>query len=446
MDGSRFYVYSLKCFSPRETDMKRLVELCQRSAVSSVISFGVSVFLVTSTVPRVFAAAPAKPSSEFLHDGAKTVNPFARSAEEINSTRESMAIQTEDIRLQPREPEHYIARGESYLKLQRPNEAFKDANTALSLMPQRQDALAAAYYVRGEALLQQKQYKQAISDLDKACSLDPNYGEPFYFRAVCKDKLGQVDEAIKDYELARKLSFKGTGLDCDYSTYMEDLQRRIKRCWFPPDGVESKRVVVVFKVARDGSLSHLRVYKSSGVQLMDAAAIKAIQNAAPVRPLPQGSPRNLDILFTLDYNVFDRGERASLALRDAEMRLAEATKRKDSLAIAHAELQLAHHYTNTGKYVSAIELYQKALKRLEGKPEKEVEYGTVLGYLGINYSLQGKNAEAETEFKKSLQLIDKDGASADADDLKNILKAYAKVLYKTNRVDEANKIYARLKK
>jgi TonB family protein len=88
---------------------------------------------------------------------------------------------------------------------------------------------------------------------------------------------------------------------------MADLQRRIKRAWFPPKGNESKRVVVVFKVHANGTMSNLRLVTSSGAAIADQAALKAIENAAPFRPLPDGAPTDVDIQFTFDYNVFAGG-------------------------------------------------------------------------------------------------------------------------------------------
>lgn len=95
--------------------------------------------------------------------------------------------------------------------------------------------------------------------------------------------------------------------DVDFGPYMADLQRRIKKCWFPPRGNESKRVVVVFKVHTDGTLSDLRIDKGSGVPVADQAALKAVNDAAPFRPLPSGAPSDVDIQFTFDYNVFGGG-------------------------------------------------------------------------------------------------------------------------------------------
>jgi TonB family protein len=97
--------------------------------------------------------------------------------------------------------------------------------------------------------------------------------------------------------------------DVDFGPYMADLQRRIKRAWFPPKGNESKRVVVVFKIHKDGTMSNLRLDHSSGLAIADQAALKAVENAAPFRPLPAGAQDDVDIQFTFDYNVFGGGGR-----------------------------------------------------------------------------------------------------------------------------------------
>jgi len=94
------------------------------------------------------------------------------------------------------------------------------------------------------------------------------------------------------------------GVDINWSPYMADLQRRIKRCWFPPRHGETKRVKVVFSLTKNGELINLRLVKSSDLQLADSAALKAVESAAPFRPLPVGAPSSVDIEFTFDYNVF----------------------------------------------------------------------------------------------------------------------------------------------
>lgn len=91
----------------------------------------------------------------------------------------------------------------------------------------------------------------------------------------------------------------------DFGPYMRELQRRIKMNWEPPKGDESKRVVLLFSISRDGRLLSVKINKSSGQPAADKAAISAVQLTAPFKPLPpeyKGS--SVDIQFTFDYNVF----------------------------------------------------------------------------------------------------------------------------------------------
>lgn len=91
----------------------------------------------------------------------------------------------------------------------------------------------------------------------------------------------------------------------DFGPYMRELQRRIKMNWDPPKGNESKRVVLLFKIARDGRLLSVRVFKSSGLPNADKAALNAVELTAPFKPLPpEFKGQSIDIQFTFDYNVF----------------------------------------------------------------------------------------------------------------------------------------------
>ena len=91
----------------------------------------------------------------------------------------------------------------------------------------------------------------------------------------------------------------------DFGPYMRELQRRIKLNWDPPKGNESKTVVLLFKIARDGRLLSCRVHKGSGLPSADQAALKAVELTAPFRPLPADfKGQSIDIQFTFDYRVF----------------------------------------------------------------------------------------------------------------------------------------------
>ena len=91
-----------------------------------------------------------------------------------------------------------------------------------------------------------------------------------------------------------------------FGPYMRELQRRIKMNWDPPKGNESKRVVLIFKIAKDGRLLSCRVSQSSGIPAADQAALRAVELTAPFQPLPSGfAGQSIDIAFTFDYNVFN---------------------------------------------------------------------------------------------------------------------------------------------
>ena len=93
---------------------------------------------------------------------------------------------------------------------------------------------------------------------------------------------------------------------------MSELQRRIKKQWFPPKGNESKRVTVRFKVQKNGDVASVKLEQSSGLSICDDAAVAAVENAAPFAPLPTGAPEEVEIKFTFDYNIFSAGRRGAV--------------------------------------------------------------------------------------------------------------------------------------
>jgi len=90
----------------------------------------------------------------------------------------------------------------------------------------------------------------------------------------------------------------------NFQPYMIDMQRRIKRAWFPPKCSDSQCAKVKFEVDRDGYVSELQVVEHASSRMQDEAALKAVVNAQPFRPLPPGSPSKVDVEFSFDYNIF----------------------------------------------------------------------------------------------------------------------------------------------
>lgn len=96
--------------------------------------------------------------------------------------------------------------------------------------------------------------------------------------------------------------------EVDFGPYMAAMQKAVKQQWFPPKGSESKRTVAFWKVMNDGTITNVRLDKSSGDAKVDAASLKAVRSVGKFRPLPAGAPDSVDIQFTFDYNVHGGGK------------------------------------------------------------------------------------------------------------------------------------------
>lgn len=86
----------------------------------------------------------------------------------------------------------------------------------------------------------------------------------------------------------------------DLAMYLGDVNRRVKRAWFPPKMSENRRVVVAFKIHANGQLSNLAISHSSGLAIVDQAALRGIENATPFGSLPNQSYENIDVQYTFD--------------------------------------------------------------------------------------------------------------------------------------------------
>lgn len=91
--------------------------------------------------------------------------------------------------------------------------------------------------------------------------------------------------------------------DVDYSGYMAKMKQDIQKNWKPPKGLESRRLVAVFTITRDGRILNPTIVEGSGVPALDKSALDALNAASPLDPLPSGSPRSVDIKYKFDWNV-----------------------------------------------------------------------------------------------------------------------------------------------
>jgi protein TonB len=84
------------------------------------------------------------------------------------------------------------------------------------------------------------------------------------------------------------------------SRYFDEMHKKIKENWHPAEGLEAARVVVKYKVTKDGYVTNVRVWQSCGKTDADEAALHAVEDASPFGPLPAGLEDGADMQFKFE--------------------------------------------------------------------------------------------------------------------------------------------------
>jgi protein TonB len=81
-------------------------------------------------------------------------------------------------------------------------------------------------------------------------------------------------------------------VDASLAWYHDTVNAALDRNWIRPPledaGGTVYAVVVAFEIARDGSVRGVKVESSSGVQVVDLSAVRAVRDSAPFPPPPPG--------------------------------------------------------------------------------------------------------------------------------------------------------------
>jgi TonB family protein len=154
-------------------------------------------------------------------------------------------------------------------------------------------------------------------------------------------KLTTTEKRISHHNSETNSATKIDDSQTDYGSYFADLQRRIMRTWLPPKQRETAQVVIFFKVHKSGEVSDVRVNRSSGINIVDQAAIRAIENAAPLKPLPPDNLDAVDIAITFEHNIIATTEGAKKDQPD----LSKSTSPKPSMEeVMHQYVDPNGHY------------------------------------------------------------------------------------------------------
>ena len=238
------------------------------------------------------------------------------------------------------------------------------------------------------------------------------------------------------------------------SKYMNIVEHTIYSKWSPIKGAKLSHLAVVkFRILKNGTISEIRLTQSTGDAASDAQAIKALKLASPLPPPPQESP----VVFTFNQGLSKMAQIAEeksnlLADNEAADKAALDLLQKQTEVFGDNDVRLAGSLNEvgtldleTGKYSQAKEHFEKALKLQEQSLEKNslLESVTLLNLANLAVKNTDLNT-AEDLFAKAIsirksQLPPGNYLILDAQEL------YAKCLFKNNKIDQANVIYAELR-
>lgn len=319
-------------------------------------------------------------------------------------------------------------------------------------------------YKLGIAYYYTKNYNQAVALLKPSVLQMANYfGQDNPYLAELYDDLARAFKKAGDSQLATTYFKKTENIN---NAYMEKLQRNIKRAWYPPKRPKSIRAVVMFVTELDGRLAEAELKVSSGDKEFDQVCLRAIANTSvPLETWHKFVPnRKINTEFSFNYNNhsnqsiesksgFSNSEallRSSLAKKSAETEKQKqefaALKSKteplnDNDMISIWGMTESLRDSNNAKENEPI---IDSLRHTPGYSETDSKVRLFVDALpGLDYARMSKLTEAETTLKPIVENphFEKLPAEIKA----KMLKCYGDVLYKQNKIDQANLVYARIK-
>jgi len=150
----------------------------------------------------------------------------------------------------------------------------------------------------------QSDYSTVQQELKKQKKDPTSGGEDLVQKSLEMARLeAQIDKNWDDYQKVPRRKFIGAHTqEYRFSRYIEDWRVKVERIGNLnfPDQVRQQKVFGSLKLSvsirADGSVESIEVSKSSGYPILDAAAKRIVNLAAPYAPLPPNITKDTDIL------------------------------------------------------------------------------------------------------------------------------------------------------
>jgi TonB family protein len=91
--------------------------------------------------------------------------------------------------------------------------------------------------------------------------------------------------------------------EVDMGPYLKHMKSAVQAKWQPPKGLEQKKVVVIFTILKDGTITDPEITEASGEESVDQAALQALKAASPLPPLPMGAPKTIRVKYKFEWKI-----------------------------------------------------------------------------------------------------------------------------------------------
>jgi protein TonB len=125
----------------------------------------------------------------------------------------------------------------------------------------------------------------------------------------------RIDTQMDEYQKRPRRMFVGArAQEYTFAQYVEDWRIKVERVGNLnyPEAARRNRLygspILTVSINADGTLESIQVDRSSGHKILDAAAVKIVEMAAPFAPFPEGMRKKVDILGITRTWMFTRSD------------------------------------------------------------------------------------------------------------------------------------------
>jgi hypothetical protein len=326
------------------------------------------------------------------------------------------------------------------------------------------DELPLYQYKLGLAYYYTKKYSQSVALLKPSVLQMANYfGQDNPYLAELYDDLARALQKSGDSQLANTYRKKAETIN---NAYFKKLQSSIKKAWHPPKRSKSISAVVLFVNELDGRLDEAKLKVSSGDKEFDQICLTAIANTSvPLETWHEFVPsRKINTEFSFDYkdhNIGSIESKSGFSNSEALLRTsltkksAETEKQKQEFAALKSKteqlndndmisiLGLTESLRNSNN-AKENELIIDSLRQTPGYSEKDSKVRLFVDALpGLDYARMSKLTEAETTLKPIVE--NPHFGDLPSKIKEKMLKCYGDVLYKQNKIEQAEAVYTQIK-